>query len=211
MKPKNEQVQTDVPLVVDFDGTMQLTDVTKALLLWVAQRFPHKLAGLMLLYGRHGRAALKLKLEEMAEWHGFVPNLPWEETVLGRMVEEKAKGRDVVIVTGSTTKLVKRIVESKGLDYEVVGTNDRAVNLTGPRKAAYLTTRWGDKGFDYVGNSKDDFAVWAVSRYALVRGSSQKIRKGAEAVAEVIWTVDDVKKVKLRRLKNLWHRKGGRP
>jgi hypothetical protein len=211
MSIKNDEMKADLPLAVDFDGTMQLTDVTKALLVWVARKFPHKLAGLMWLYGRQGRAALKLKLEELAEAHGFVPDLPWEDTVLGRMVEEKAKGRDVVIVTGSTAKLVKRIVEAKGLDYEVVGTADRAINLTGPRKAAYLTERWGHKGFDYVGNSKDDFAVWAASRYALVRGSSRKIRAGARAATEVVWEVDDVKKARLRRLRDLWHRRGKRP
>lgn len=179
-----------IPLVVDFDGTMQLSDMTLEALLWVLGTRPWLLGRLMWLYYKRGRAAMKLALEGLAENYDWIPVLPWEERVLERIAAEKARGRTVVIVTGSTTKLVKRVVDAKGLDYEVVGTERADTNLTGPRKAAALIARWGAKKFDYIGNSKDDFAVWSESRYALVVGKSKKIRAGAAKVSEVVWMVD---------------------
>jgi hypothetical protein len=85
---------------------------------------------------------------------------------------------------------VKKAVADKGLDYDVVGTERKDINLTGPRKAAALVARWGAKKFDYIGNSRDDWAVWKEGRYALVVGSDLKIRAGAAKVCEVIWEVD---------------------
>ena len=112
----------------------------------------------------------------------------------------------MVIVTGSTTRLVKRAVAAKGLDYEVVGTERADINLTGPRKAAALVARWGAKKFDYIGNSKDDWAVWKEGRYALVVGKNQKIRAGAAKVGEVIWMVDAPRFGVRARLVRRWRR-----
>ncbi len=192
-----------VPLVVDFDGTMHLSDLTWEGVFWVLKTRPWVLGKLGWLYLRHGRAAMKLALENLAEAYDWVPVLPWEDRVLERIAQEKARGRTVVVVTGSTTRLVKKAVAAKGLDYEVVGTERADTNLTGPRKAAALIARWGVKNFDYIGNSRDDWAVWKEGRYALVVGSDKKIRAGAAKVSEVIWEVDTER----RRLVRLpWRR-----
>lgn len=179
-----------VPLIVDFDGTMHLSDLTWEGLFWVCKTRPWMLGKFAWLYLTKGRAAMKLALETFAENYDWTPVLPWEDRVLERIAAEKARGRTVVVVTGSTTRLVKKAVTAKGLDYEVVGTETADINLTGPRKAAALIARWGVKKFDYIGNSRDDLAVWKEGRYALVIGNNPKIRDGAAKVAEVIWMVD---------------------
>ena len=179
-----------IPLIVDFDGTMHLSDMTAEGLWWVLKTRPWLLVKFGWLHLTRGRAAMKLKLEELAENYDWVPVLPWEDRVLERIAAEKAKGRTVVVVTGSTTRLVKRVVAAKGLDYEVVGTERADINLTGPRKAAALVERWGGKKFDYIGNSRDDIAVWKEGRYALVIGNSRKIRAGAAQVGKVIWELE---------------------
>lgn len=192
-----------VPLVVDFDGTMHLSDLTWEGVFWVVKTRPWMLVKLGWLYLWRGKATMKLELESLAEKYDWIPVLPWEDRVLERIAQEKARGRTVVVVTGSTTRLVKRAVVAKGLDYEVVGTERADVNLTGPRKAAALVARWGVKKFDYIGNSRDDWAVWKEGRYALVVGSNPKIRAGAAKVSEVIWEVDGER----RRLVQLpWRR-----
>lgn len=194
-----------VPLVVDFDGTMHVSDLTWEGVFWIVKTRPWMLVKLGWLYLWRGKAAMKLALESLAEKYDWVPVLPWEDRVLERIAQEKARGRTVVVVTGSTTRLVKRAVLSKGLDYEVVGTERADINLTGPRKAAALVARWGVKKFDYIGNSRDDWAVWKEGRYALVVGSNPKIRAGAAKVSEVIWEVDSAR----RRLVRLpWRRVG---
>jgi hypothetical protein len=185
-----DEADLDIPLVVDFDGTMHLSDMTWEAIFWVAKTRPWLLVKFGWLHLTQGRAAMKLKLESLAENFDWVPVLPWEERVLERVAAEKARGRTVVVVTGSTTKLVKRAVAAKGLDYEVVGTERADINLTGPRKAAALVARWGVKKFDYIGNSNDDIAVWKEGRYALVIGNSRKIRAGAAKVGQVVWELD---------------------
>ncbi len=189
----------EIPLIVDFDGTMHLSDLTWEGVFWVARTRPWMLIKLGWLHLRQGRAAMKLALESLAEKYDWVPVLPWEDRVLERIAEEKARGRTVIVVTGSTTRLVKRAVAAKGLDYEVVGTERADINLTGPRKAAALVARWGVKKFDYIGNSRDDWAVWKEGRYALVVGNNKKIRAGAAKVSEVVWEVDTVRKRLWRR------------
>jgi phosphoserine phosphatase len=193
-----------IPLVVDFDGTMHLSDLTWEGIWWVMKTRPWVLAKLGWLHARHGRAAMKLALESLAETYDWAPVLPWEERVLERIAQEKARGRVVIIVTGSTTKLVKKAVVAKGLDYEVVGTERADINLTGPRKAAALVAKWGAKKFDYIGNSRDDWAVWKEGRYALVVGNDRKIRAGAAKVSEVIWEVDTERR---RMVRLPWKRK----
>lgn len=195
--PKSKVTQTietaddlNIPLIVDFDGTMHLSDLTWEGIFWVVRTRPWMLVKLGWLHMTQGRAAMKLRLESLAEKYDWAPVLPWEDRVLERIAAEKARGRTVVVVTGSTTRLVKRAVTAKGLDYEVVGTERADINLTGPRKAAALVARWGVKKFDYIGNSHDDLAVWKEGRYALVIGSNRKIRDGAEKVGHVVWTVD---------------------
>ncbi|PZP38804.1 MAG: hypothetical protein DI585_06240 [Pseudomonas fluorescens] len=188
-----------IPLIVDFDGTMHLSDLTWEALFWVFRTRPWLLVRLLWLYFRKGRAALKLALEHVAETYDWVPVLPWEEQVLERIANEKARGRTVIVVTGSTTRLVKRAVTAKGLDYEVVGTESADVNLTGPRKAAALVARWGVKKFDYIGNSRDDLEVWKEGRYALIVGNDKKIRSGAAKLSEVIWELSTADKGSLQR------------
>lgn len=185
-----DEADLAIPLVVDFDGTMHLSDLTWEGIFWVVKTRPWMMVKLGWLYLRRGKAAMKLRLETLAENLDWVPVLPWEDRVLERIAAEKARGRTVVIVTGSSTKLVKRVVAAKGLDYEVVGTDRADLNLTGPRKAAALVARWGVKKFDYIGNSKDDWAVWKEGRYALVIGSDKKIRAGAAKVGQVVWELD---------------------
>lgn len=182
-----------IPLVVDFDGTMHLSDLTWEGIFWVVRTRPWLLIKLGWLHLTRGRAAMKLALDTLAENLDWIPVLPWEDRVLERIAAEKAAGRTVVIVTGSTTKLVKRVVAAKGLDYEVVGTERADINLTGPRKAAALVARWGVKKFDYIGNSHDDIAVWKEGRYALVIGNDVKIRAGAAKVGQVVWELDTVR------------------
>lgn len=190
----SDKADLAIPLIVDFDGTMHLSDLTWEGIFWVLRTRPWMLAKLGWLHLTKGRAAMKLRLETLAEQYDWAPVLPWEDRVLERIAAEKARGRTVVVVTGSTTRLVKRAVAAKGLDYEVVGTDNADINLTGPRKAAALVARWGVKKFDYIGNSRDDLAVWKEGRYALVIGSNKKIRAGAERVGKVVWTVDTERK-----------------
>src|SRR5208337_3575267 len=54
-----------------------------------------------------------------------------------------------------------------GLFDEVLGSDGRT-NLRGANKLKLLTEKFGERGFDYAGNSSADLAVWRGAREAIV-------------------------------------------
>jgi 4-hydroxybenzoate polyprenyltransferase len=61
----------------------------------------------------------------------------------------------------------------------------RVLNLAAGNKAAELVRRFGRRGFDYVGNARDDLAVWQEARRAIVVSSSQSLIAAARKLCEV--------------------------
>jgi 4-hydroxybenzoate polyprenyltransferase len=67
---------------------------------------------------------------------------------------------------------------------EVLSTDDRT-NLTSHRKSRRLVGGFGEKGFDYAGNSNADLAVWASAKEAILVNASGGVRRRAEQRASV--------------------------
>lgn len=190
----------DVVLAVDFDGTMHRGDLSLVAWRWLLRHRPLPALKVALLMAVRGRAAAKLVMERALEQAAWLPVLEWHEGVLDKILQTHGSGRAVVVVTGSSQKLVQRIIRAKGLDYEVIGTTDPRVNLIAEHKAALLVARWGRGGFDYVGNSRADLKVWRHARRAAVVGNPRFVRR-VEALAEVAWhTAFDTPKAWWRRL-----------
>lgn len=64
-------------------------------------------------------------------------------------------------------------------------SSDGITNLSGKSKAHALVLRFGEKGFDYVGNSPTDLAVWRHARKAIIVSSNVSLLRAAEQVCEV--------------------------
>lgn len=78
------------------------------------------------------------------------------------LVARKA-GRPVHLASGADQTLVDGLAAFLGFAGQHFGsTPDR--NLTGPAKAALLTDRFGQGGFDYAGNAPDDLDTWKAAR-----------------------------------------------
>ncbi|MEM9600559.1 MAG: hypothetical protein AAF926_06020, partial [Pseudomonadota bacterium] len=78
-----------------------------------------------------------------------------------------ANGRSVHLCSGTEQSLVSRLGETLDFVTHAFGTSP-TYNMTSDNKAAFLKERFPD-GFDYAGNSTQDFAVWeaAQSAYAI--------------------------------------------
>jgi hypothetical protein len=63
--------------------------------------------------------------------------------------------------------------------------SDGQRNLRGAAKAKLLVERFGEKGFDYAGNSPVDLQVWAKVRHAIVVNGSNELAAQARAIATV--------------------------
>lgn len=151
-------------LYVDLDGTLIATDLLHESFLSAMKRSPWvaiQCVGWLL----KGRACLKEELAARATIDAA--SLPYRESVLSFLREEKANGRRLVLATASWNSLAQAVAAHLGLFDDVIATS-KAGNVKGEAKAKHLIDRCGAKGFDYMGDSSADHAVWKHSRHAYV-------------------------------------------
>lgn len=144
------------PLVIDLDGSLLRTDTLHELTAASLAR-PQVLVGGLIRLATKGRAALKRHLTDNTSID--VSLLPINERVLELVRSESSNGRDVYLATGADASIAAAIVE-RFPEFTGYFASDGETNLTNSNKAALLVERFGEKGFDYVGNSTHDLAVW---------------------------------------------------
>ena len=169
------------PLCVDLDGTVLTTDVLweSVILLckhqpWILLKFPFWLV--------RGRAYLK---QQIAQRVILDPaQLPYRQEVLSYLYQQKEAGRLLVLVTASDYQPAEAIATYLGIFSEVMAS-DGVRNLSGTEKRLALEYRFGAKGFDYIGDSRADLAVWSSANAAILVGTSQRILKHVRKVAPI--------------------------
>jgi 4-hydroxybenzoate polyprenyltransferase/phosphoserine phosphatase len=169
-----------VPLCVDLDGTLTPVDTLHESLLNLVRRSPALLLRLPALLLR-GKAALKDAVAAQARIDVF--SLPMRHDLVDWLAAQRAGGRRLVLVTASDRRMAEAVADHLKLFDEVIASDGR-VNLDGERKRAALVARFGEKGYDYVGNETKDIEVWRSARQAIVVGGSA-LAAGAGAVAEL--------------------------
>lgn len=174
------------PLIVDLDRTLCRTDTfVEALLALLAIRPWAVLRHLPLL--ARGRAAFKVAIgrEIALDPAGLVFN----EAVLALARAARAEGRPVLLVTASDAAVARAMADHAGVFDEAQGS-DGVTNLKGDRKAAWLVERYGQGGFDYVGDSEADLAVWRVAGTAHVVAPSAGLLRRARGVCADVRIVE---------------------
>ncbi|WP_348729459.1 UbiA family prenyltransferase [Rheinheimera texasensis] len=170
-----------IPLVVDLDGTLLRSDLLiETGFLWLRQQplqFP-KLA----LWLAQGKAVLKQHLADSVTPE--VTELPYDIAVLQFIREQRATGRQIILATASHQTLADKIAVHLGIFDETLATNAQQ-NLSGETKLKVLVQRFGERGFDYMGNSLDDLVVFSGARYAYVVNASATVRKQAKLLGNV--------------------------
>lgn len=155
----------------------------------------------MFVWLREGKATLKEKLADVADIDVTV--LPYNRSVLGLIENAREEGRHVVLATATHRTLAERIAEHLGCFDEVIST-DKGTNLSAHQKQVRLTERFGEGGFDYVGNSRDDLVVWQSARSAIVVNPEQGVERLARHsgnVTEVIETRPEQLKAWMKALR----------
>lgn len=169
-----------VPLVVDLDGTLIHSD----LLHETASRYlvgaPHGVFNL-LGWARGSKARLKSELAARTELDVGV--LPYRDELVTWLREQRAEGRRIVLATAANRVLAEAIAAELDVFDDVVAS-DETVNLKGETKRAELVRRFGEGGFDYVGNDASDLVVWGSARVAHVVGDDRLAERAGRA-AEV--------------------------
>ena len=171
--------EVQVPLCVDLDGTLIKTDLLWESLAQLLRRNPFRIFPALFWWTR-GRAFLKQQLVRRVTINPAT--LPYKESFLAFLREQKSAGRKLVLVTASDRDMALPVAGYLGLFDEVLGSDGRT-NLRGPNKLRVLVEKFGEHGFDYAGNSYADLAVWRGARMAIVVNAGPSLVKRAAECA----------------------------
>lgn len=174
-----------VPLCIDLDGTLIRSDTLYESLAELLRSKPlHALRVPFWLAG--GKAALKGHLATHA---GVEPaSLPYREDFLA-WIREEARTRPLFLVSAAHRSIAEAVAGHLGGFAGVLATD--GLNLSGDAKARALQARFGEKGFDYAGNSADDLPVWRAARESIVVAAPARVLASARREANVVRLFED--------------------
>jgi len=145
------------PLVIDLDGTLLQSDMLiESAFAYLRHNPSRVLAPVTWLLD--GKANLKSKFATAVSID--VAKLPYNTKVIAFLEIEKVAGRTLILATASHQIYAEAIATHLGL-FDHVLASDSGTNLSASTKRDVLVTKFGEKGFDYMGNSHDDLKVWA--------------------------------------------------
>lgn len=184
--------QNSLPLVVDLDGTLIKTDILMEQVIDFVRVNPLNFF-FVLIWFFQGFA--KLKFEVYRRTNLNAENLPLNNEVISLIKDAKANNRKVVLATASFLENATQIAKSVNLFDEVLATTID-FNLRGKNKAKVLVEKFGDKNFDYVGDSYIDIEVWKHSRIAyLVNPSNDLVERVSKITSTQIVTTPKINKL----------------
>ncbi|CAN7522861.1 UbiA family prenyltransferase [Pararhizobium sp. LjRoot238] len=169
-----------IPLCVDLDGTLLAADTLWEGVAIVLLRNPLMLFA-VLYWMSKGKARLKHEVaarsgRQAADW-------PYRQAVLKRLERERETGRQVVLVTGAAESVALGVAAHAGVFSSVLHSSPE-INLTSRRKREKLIEQFGEGGFDYMGNSRDDVPVFDAARKAIIvapDAAAEKWRRAHDA------------------------------
>ncbi len=157
-----DEHERSIPLVIDLDGTLIRSDLLIETAFQAMATSPARFFNALFKW-REGRAQLKQALADS----DITPSaLPYDSAVLAIADAAASSGRQVYLASASDEKLVRAVVDHIEI-FSGWFASDGTNNLSGEAKAQCLVRAFGAGGFDYVGNSAKDLAIWAVCRKRL--------------------------------------------
>ncbi len=176
-----DQMVKSHPLVVDLDGTLVKTDLLVESFFALIKRNPFYVLAVP-FWLLKGKAFLKQQIHQRISLD--VGALPYHEPFLAFLKDQRARGRRLVLATGSDQRIARQVAEHLHL-FDGVLASDGAVNLTRQAKQARLVTEFGEKGFDYAGDNRDDLEVWSSAHRAILVNAADGISRRAARLAEI--------------------------
>ena len=145
-----ETASSDLPLAVDMDGTLILSDMSVLSVRRVLTRRPWLIPSFVIKEITGRRAEWKRDLGRLLK---FEPSeLAYHESFLEWLTGEHARGRTLILATASDRIVAERVAAHVGMFSDVMAS-DNDYNLRDTKKAEALVARFGESGFGYAGNS----------------------------------------------------------
>jgi 4-hydroxybenzoate polyprenyltransferase len=164
-----------LPLAVDLDGTLLLTDT---LFEAIADRMRTRpfWTLLQLVQLPFAIAKVKARLQRGADLD--VATLPANPAVVAYCREAKAAGRTLCLASAADQPTVEAAAARFGFFDSVIGSDGQVNNKSGA-KAKRLTEMFPG-GFEYIGDSPADMKVWAAGKTASIVGKEASRRPALE-------------------------------
>jgi 4-hydroxybenzoate polyprenyltransferase len=171
-----------VPLCVDLDGTLILTDSLFEATAALMRRNPFYVFS-MLVWLLGGKANFK---HQVAKRAGLgAETLPWNEPFVDYLRARSQAGVSLYLVSGADAVIVKAAFEYLGIFTDWMAS-DGVVNLVGARKREALDRRFGPHAYAYAGDSSDDMTVWTGAASAIVISASPRLATVLERAGVVV-------------------------
>jgi 4-hydroxybenzoate polyprenyltransferase len=162
-----------IPLCVDLDNTFIRADMLHESFLALLKREPLRFFAIP-LWILKGKAFLKHQMQLPYEIDYDL--VPVNKSVLAHLEKEKAGGRTIILVTASPDPVAQAFKKAYPLFDEAYGSGEKH-NLKGEHKSQFLESKFGVKGFDYMGDSAGDLPVWHSARKAMAVGTSRRLNR----------------------------------
>jgi 4-hydroxybenzoate polyprenyltransferase len=152
-----------VPIVVDLDGSLTMTDTLAESVVELVRRSP--LNGIRLVFWLlKGKAGFK---EAVSAKVGIAADrLPYNEPFLAYLRDQKDAGRQIVLATAAHISIAQRISDHLGIFDSVLATQ-AGRNLKGRAKLEAIRENFGDD-FVYAGNGSADVPIWRAAKAAVL-------------------------------------------
>lgn len=177
-------LRTNVPLVVDLDGTLINTDLLHEGILLLLKKNALYLFSCF-AWILKGKAYFKNKLFSIVSVNYEL--LPYNTGLLDFLQSEHGKGKRLILATASPSKCAHEISKLIPIFNEIYGTE--SINLKGRNKLNLLINRFGYFRFDYVGNSNSDLIIFASSRHSYLVNPGKSLESKVKKVSHLqdIW------------------------
>lgn len=163
-------------MVVDLDNTLVKSDL-------LHESFFQSLSNGILHYFNiikylfKGKAPIKQYLANQGAIDYSL--LPYNTDVLAVIRQAREEGRPVYLATASDSLHAEGVGAHLGL-FDAILSSDGRTNLSGKAKAKRLVATFGERGFDYIGDSAADIEVWARANKAVTVGAGPFLRRRVE-------------------------------
>ena len=162
MENQSSSTRSQLPLIVDLDGTLLRSDLLiESTVSLLKQNFFYLF--LLPIWLTGGKAKLKHEIASRVDID--VTNLPFNQPFLTYLRQEQQTGRQLILATASHTKFAHQIAEHVGLFQNVIAT-ETGTNLKGTEKLKAIQTKHPE--FAYAGNEAADIPIWREAKNSLI-------------------------------------------
>jgi 4-hydroxybenzoate polyprenyltransferase/phosphoserine phosphatase len=176
-----------IPLFVDLDGTLIKTDLLLESTLQLLKRAPW-MAFALPVWLLRGKGFLKARIAERVRMDADA--FPLQHEFVSYLKEQHSTGRELHLATASDSRLAQFVADRLGIFTSVLASDGKR-NLRSEAKLEAIKKLTNGGPFDYAGNAKADFPIWAEARQAIVVNPEAGVTSGARKRTEVIHLFDD--------------------